>query len=704
MLGAAKKRKRTRIRPPRVDNKNSNVTKVKTVINLLENQGWRKAIQNPTAKNVKRRRLTPTEKSYQNEQLKLLQLLAMRPSGSTVVTNTSGPQPPPQPPAQPPVVIYGPERPVNQQPPAPPQQIHLNVQQPEPPGTSLLNEQIQSVRERSRQEAEAERKMQEHQIEQERLKAELMRNIVADKSSSDMMEIDRGLDDAKSPLTATPPKSAFQQPVQSPIKDPPRLVMPEARQPPQLPPQLPPPPPQQPQPPPEDDGVRPMDFEWTRSLEDLEKLEYYAKTQPAPPAEEVPEPVQDPLLQRLQKALERNGVPFSAIRVAAKMNKISAESADERFINSYKYWSKRNNPEDLDGFARWVRQEFDALRKRNVDDVLRAQPVPMQTDERNPEPPPKQRPNPKTSRPEKPAAADRSATVQKARREQKQQQLRVEPATSLPLAIEPAPEQKALVVSAGDPKAKTLFKNFIPDLQAFAEQHGENWFTEAFKVIQSKDPNFTMDQFVEGVRKAGLTGDAGTVALRASQALEDVLGKDMQGTGSNTSALYDTEINARMAPWLTSGWSGTIALDEFDKLLPYVNRSDQMSFIVNTDKAKGDGKHWQAVFISWINSKDHGPQVCFFDSYGREPSEQVKKGIKKLIDHRKHLKTMLKFKINRVNQQSNDSESCGHISMRFLTDMMSGKSFKDATNYTVANSERLAQTMSGGSHKRFGFI
>jgi hypothetical protein len=113
---------------------------------------------------------------------------------------------------------------------------------------------------------------------------------------------------------------------------------------------------------------------------------------------------------------------------------------------------------------------------------------------------------------------------------------------------------------------------------------------------------------------------------------------------------------------------------------------------MNTQPHTQDGKHWVAVYIDPLKSKT----VEYYNSFGDPCPQDVLVGIKKIVDKMK-TDTYLKFKENRIKQQSADSSNCGYFAMSFLIDRYRGKPFPECTGYSdiersEKNIERLKQT------------
>lgn len=115
----------------------------------------------------------------------------------------------------------------------------------------------------------------------------------------------------------------------------------------------------------------------------------------------------------------------------------------------------------------------------------------------------------------------------------------------------------------------------------------------------------------------------------------------------------------------------------------------KFGMIYNTDKHGGSGEHWNAVYVDF----DLG-EVYFFDSYGVEPPDDVRKnmrGFKKLIEknsdkivsarhnHNNLIGNGTKISLmkrNNIRHQYKGSE-CGVYSINFILRMLRGDTFEE---------------------------
>jgi hypothetical protein len=126
-----------------------------------------------------------------------------------------------------------------------------------------------------------------------------------------------------------------------------------------------------------------------------------------------------------------------------------------------------------------------------------------------------------------------------------------------------------------------------------------------------------------------------------------------------------------------------IAKDQMDLLLPFVNSdTKQFYFVINSDPISKNGTHWRAGGI------DMNEGSCFFyDPLANDCDMSFQKGMKALIDKiNPHF--YLKFKINKIKDQSSKSANCGDFCCKWVDAMWSGKPFKEATKYNVVNGEK----------------
>lgn len=109
--------------------------------------------------------------------------------------------------------------------------------------------------------------------------------------------------------------------------------------------------------------------------------------------------------------------------------------------------------------------------------------------------------------------------------------------------------------------------------------------------------------------------------------------------------------------------------------------------------------HFRAVYIDIEETFE----CCYYDSFGKDPEPEIDIRLRELV-HNLKSEVYLKYKINRNKMQRQNSVNCGLHVLNFLTDMLvNGKSFKQATNFTVSKAENRARKK-GKKYREFGFI
>lgn len=162
----------------------------------------------------------------------------------------------------------------------------------------------------------------------------------------------------------------------------------------------------------------------------------------------------------------------------------------------------------------------------------------------------------------------------------------------------------------------------------------------------------------------------------------------IEGKGTTPSSIYpDESLYEDQITEIIQKHDGVfcpvIAHDEMEKII--LNKTKPTFFIMNLSnrKSPSGGTHWTAV---WIDKKD----CCYFDSFGREPDKQTKQELTTLLDGN-NLNTLRKFKYNTNEIQDINSSDCGFMSIKFIENMLHGKSFKEATDYTEADVQKMVK-------------
>lgn len=126
-------------------------------------------------------------------------------------------------------------------------------------------------------------------------------------------------------------------------------------------------------------------------------------------------------------------------------------------------------------------------------------------------------------------------------------------------------------------------------------------------------------------------------------------------------------------------WKGVVARDTISEIKP--NKTKPFGFIFNTDLQSGKGIHWRSMLI---DPKATHRTCEYFDSFGESPNKEIRAQIDDLLS--KVSPHKFQFKINRVQTQNNNTETCGWHALKFLHDRSIEKlPFKAATNFNESD-------------------
>ena len=154
-----------------------------------------------------------------------------------------------------------------------------------------------------------------------------------------------------------------------------------------------------------------------------------------------------------------------------------------------------------------------------------------------------------------------------------------------------------------------------------------------------------------------------------------------------------------MSDYVKDGYLGCISCDEIDQLIKPSLNYDKFGFVMNKDPSNKPGSHWVACYIDTIDDLS----LEYYDPFGENPDERFFSDIKNIIDAHKP-DVYLKFKINRIKDQRENSSLCGFHSMRFLMSRFDGKEFRECSGYSdVLKAEKKAKGMLSKADK-FGYI
>jgi hypothetical protein len=153
-----------------------------------------------------------------------------------------------------------------------------------------------------------------------------------------------------------------------------------------------------------------------------------------------------------------------------------------------------------------------------------------------------------------------------------------------------------------------------------------------------------------------------------------------QGGVKNEEGLSNIDIDKMMNNKKIKGvYLGTVARDQIDDLIDdKVKPESGGAFIYNTDPASKHGEHWRCIFY---DARPGGSKsIEMFDSYGDDPTRKDMKDMKRLSD-KLCSDVLLKLKINKMKLQSEGSDTCGYMCVRFIMHRMRGKTFSEATGF-----------------------
>ncbi len=145
----------------------------------------------------------------------------------------------------------------------------------------------------------------------------------------------------------------------------------------------------------------------------------------------------------------------------------------------------------------------------------------------------------------------------------------------------------------------------------------------------------------------------------------------ISGSGKVGTGMTDHELDEIMKD--EPHYQKCISIDEIDTLKP----EPIMEFIMNKSPSTSEGSHWVSCYIDTKGDKS----IEYYDPLADPPQEQFIHDIKKYVIDELDPDTLLKFKINKVINQRNDSDSCGLMCVNFLKKRNRGISFKDSTGY-----------------------
>jgi len=144
------------------------------------------------------------------------------------------------------------------------------------------------------------------------------------------------------------------------------------------------------------------------------------------------------------------------------------------------------------------------------------------------------------------------------------------------------------------------------------------------------------------------------------QDLIDELAQIGEGANIPAEGISDLDINKAMTDHRQ--FLGAIAADEIHALKP--GNQKRICWIQNTEPRAQGGAHWVAFFI---DARPHGTMsVEYYDPLGDPITPNFLTDIKIMIKQVHGVDSYLKFRENKIADQSNTSNNCGPFSIRFL--------------------------------------
>lgn len=111
------------------------------------------------------------------------------------------------------------------------------------------------------------------------------------------------------------------------------------------------------------------------------------------------------------------------------------------------------------------------------------------------------------------------------------------------------------------------------------------------------------------------------------------------------------------------------------------NKIERVGIIYNLDPHDKPGSHWVAMYMD-LNKK----KVYYFDSYGTQPPDEVKKLVDRIIEQGRELGMEIEYDYNTTRHQYENSE-CGVYSMYFITQLLEGKKTFDGIEKSTLKDE-----------------
>lgn len=107
-------------------------------------------------------------------------------------------------------------------------------------------------------------------------------------------------------------------------------------------------------------------------------------------------------------------------------------------------------------------------------------------------------------------------------------------------------------------------------------------------------------------------------------------------------------------------------------------------FVFNTDKSSGSGEHWVGMYVELFHTPNQMKwgTIDYFDSYGKEPPDEIKQLMHRLVTQGQKAGYNMVVNVNRRRHQFKNSE-CGVYVINFIVNRLLGVPFSEVTRNVV---------------------
>lgn len=110
----------------------------------------------------------------------------------------------------------------------------------------------------------------------------------------------------------------------------------------------------------------------------------------------------------------------------------------------------------------------------------------------------------------------------------------------------------------------------------------------------------------------------------------------------------------------------------------------KVGIVFNLDPHYRNGSHWVCVFCEFSEIR---VEISYFDSFAKQPPDEIMKLMKRVSKTcAKYLGVKMPICINNIQTQFKDTE-CGVYCMRYLEDMLQGKTFEEVTHRIISDQD-----------------